>query len=94
VLVIKIAVLLVFLLSGYFIGLKYNAFIEGTAIGLLCGILSFLLERAFRKVSLGRVVGALAGLVTGIVFANLLLLPLRRISPDISLAWFILNSLF
>lgn len=92
-LVIRIAVLAVFILSGYFIGLEYNAFIEGTALGFLCGMLSFLLERAFRKVSLGRVIGALAGLVTGIVFANLILLPLRRIIPDISLASFILNAL-
>lgn len=91
--ILRIAVFLVFVVSGYFLGLRYNAFIEGVVLGLLCGVVAFLLERLFRNVSMGRVIGGLAGLVTGIIFANLLLLPLRRIVPDITIASFVLNAL-
>ncbi len=91
--ILRIAVFLVFVVSGYFLGLRYNAFIEGVVLGLLCGVVAFLFERLFRNVSMGRVVGGLAGLITGIIFANLLLLPLRRIVPDITIASFVLNAL-
>ncbi|HUO76921.1 MAG TPA: PIN domain-containing protein [Thermodesulfovibrionales bacterium] len=90
---IRIAVLVVFISSGYFLGLKYNAFIEGTALGVVCGILALLMEKAFKAVSLGKILGGLAGLLMGIIFANLLLLPLRRVAPDISVVSFVLNGL-
>jgi uncharacterized protein YacL len=51
------------------------------------------MERAFKTVSLGKILGGLSGLVTGIIFANLLLLPLRRVAPDISVVSFVLNGL-
>ena len=89
----RIAVLVVFILSGYFLGVKYNAFIEGTALGVACGILALLMERAFKTVSLGKIIGGLSGLALGILFASLLLLPLRRVAPDISVVSFALNGL-
>jgi len=90
---VRVAVLVVFILSGYFLGLKYDAFIEGTVLGVVCGILALLMERAFNNVSLGKILGGLSGLVIGIIFANLLLLPLRRVAPDISVVSFVLNGL-
>lgn len=92
-LIIRFVVFLVFLLSGYFLGLKYNSFVEGTILGAVCGILAILLERLFRTVALGRIMGGLAGLILGIVFANLLLVPIRRIAPDIAIVSFVLYSL-
>lgn len=89
----RVIVFLLFVSSGYFLGLRYNALIEGTALGLICGILALLLERLFKRISLGKIIGALTGLVVGIVFSNLLLLPLRRIVPDISVVSFVLNAL-
>lgn len=91
--IVRVVVFILFILSGYFLGLRYNAFIEGTVLGLICGILALLLERLFIKASIGRIIGGLTGLVIGIVFANLLLLPLRRIVPDISVVSFVLNAL-
>jgi uncharacterized protein YacL len=91
--VVRVAVLIVFILSGYFLGLKYDAFIEGTVLGVVCGILALLMERVFKTVSLGKMLGGLAGLVTGIIFASLLLLPLRRVVPDMSVISFVLNAL-
>jgi uncharacterized protein YacL len=90
--VIRIGIFLVFVFSGYFLGVRYNAIIEGIAFGVVCGILGYAFEIFFRKVPLGRIIGGLAGLVTGIVFASLLLLPLRRIVSDISIASFVLNA--
>jgi uncharacterized protein YacL len=92
-LAIRTGIFLLFLISGYFLGLKYNAIIEGTALGLLCGIVAYVFEIVFRKVPLGRIIGGLAGLVAGLVFANLLLLPLRRVIPDIAVASFVMNAL-
>jgi uncharacterized protein YacL len=92
-LVIRIGILLLFVVSGYFLGLRYNAIIEGTAFGVVCGILAYAFEIFFRKVPMGRIIGGLVGLAAGMVFANLLLLPLRRIVPDISIASFVLNAL-
>lgn len=84
----------VFILSGYFIGLQYNAFIEGIALGALCGILALLLEKLFKKIPIGKVVGGLAGLGIGLIFANLLLSPLKKIIPDVTIGSFVLSALF
>lgn len=95
--VMRIVVLLIFVLSGYFLGLRYNASaegaIEGAALGALCGVLLLLIEKLFGTVSLGKIMGGLAGLVLGAIFANLLLLPLRRAIPDISVLSFVLYAL-
>ncbi len=91
--VVRIVVLLVFVVSGYFLGLRYNASIEGASFGVVCGALALLLERSFGRVSLGRIMGGLAGLVLGVVFASLLVLPLRRAVPDISVVSFALYAL-
>ena len=91
--VLRTGIFLLFLLSGYLLGQKYNAIIEGTVLGLLCGILANVLEVLFRKVPLGRIIGGLAGLVVGLAFASLLVLPLRRITADISVASFTLSAL-
>lgn len=92
-LVIRIGVIVLFIVSGYFLGLKYNAIIEGTALGVVCGIFAYVFEILFRKVPLGRIIGGLTGLMGGIIFANLLLLPLRRIAADISVPSFVVNAL-
>lgn len=84
----------VFIISGYFIGLQYNAFIQGIALGALCGILALLLEKLFKKIPIGKVVGGLAGLGIGLIFANLLLSPLKKIIPDVTIGSFVLSALF
>jgi uncharacterized protein YacL len=91
--VIRIVVLLVFLMSGYLLGLRYNASIEGASFGVICGVLALLLERLFGKASLGKIIGGLVGLVIGVFFANLLLLPLRRVIADVSVVSFALYAL-
>ena len=91
--VIKTIVFLSFLVFGYFLGLRHDAIIEGTSLGLVCGLLSLLIDRLFRKVSIGRVIGGLIGLSTGLLFPALLLIPAKLVIPDISVLSFILYAL-
>jgi len=92
--VIKSLIFLVFIFSGYFLGVQLNARIEGTAIGIVSGIIAILVERIFRKVNIGRIIGGITGLAVGIVFANLLLYPLKIMLPGVSLLSFVINALF
>jgi uncharacterized protein YacL len=83
-----------FILSGYFLGLRYDAPIQGIALGVGCGIFALIVEKLLKKISIGRVIGGLAGLAIGLVFANLLIFPIKRIIPEISIGSFVLNALF
>jgi len=94
IIILRIFILLLFLFSGYFIGRTFNSIPEGIGIGFLCGILALLLERVFRKIAVGKIIGGVSGLFAGLLFANLLLFPLRMISIDLSLVSFFLNALF
>jgi len=92
--VIKSLIFLLFVFSGYFLGAQLNARIEGTAIGLVSGIIAILVERIFRKVNIGRIIGGITGLAIGIVFANLLLYPLKIMLPGVPLLSFVINAFF
>ncbi len=92
-LIVRAVIFLLFVSSGYFLGLKYNAFIEGTVLGAICGIIAFLIEQMFKAVPVGRIIGGLAGLALGVIFANLILLPLRSVVPELPVASFVLNAL-
>ncbi len=93
VFVIRILILLSFVLSGYFLGLRYNAFIEGSVLGAICGMVVLLIERLFRNAPTGRIIGGIAGLAIGLIFANLLIFPLKGIIPDISIVAFVMDAL-
>jgi uncharacterized protein YacL len=93
-LIIRMFVFLLFILSGYYIGLRYDAYFEGIALGVGCGIFALIIEKLFKKIPIGRVIGGLAGLATGLIFANLLLYPLKKIVSDITVTSFVLNALF
>ena len=92
--VIKSLIFLVFIFSGYFLGAQLNARIEGSAIGIVSGTIAILVERILRKVNIGRIIGGITGLAIGIVFANLLLYPLKIMLPGVSLLSFVINALF
>ncbi|HET6516392.1 MAG TPA: PIN domain-containing protein [Thermodesulfovibrionales bacterium] len=91
--IIRAFVVLLFLFSGYIMGLRYNSLPEGIGIGFFCGILALVLERLFRSVAVGKIIGGIAGLSVGLIFANLLLFPLGMILTDLSFVSFALNSL-
>lgn len=91
---IRILVFLIFILLGFFFGHKYDAYIQGIVLGITSGSLALLTEMFFRSVSIGRVLGGLIGLSIGLIFAGLLLFPVKSILPDAMMFSFILNALF
>ncbi len=94
VMILRILVFSLFVFSGFFIGNLYGAAMEGTAAGLLSGILSLLIERFFRTIPIGKVIGGILGLSAGLILAHLLMLPVSKIIPDLSIASFVLTGLF
>jgi uncharacterized protein YacL len=88
-LVARLVVLLFFALSGYIIGLKYNYEIYGVLIGAFLGFVAIAVEIKFKKIELGSVIGGLIGLSFGLLFAYLLVLPLKSfLAQDIKVLSF------
>lgn len=94
VMILKLLVFFLFIFSGYFMGRIYDAVPVGIGIGLLTGAIALLFERLFKTVAVGKIIGGVAGLSVGLIFAKLLLFPLRMIAPDLSTASFVLTALF
>lgn len=94
-LLIRIAVFLLFTFSGYILGIKYNSWIYGILIGALLGLIAIASELLFRKVKTGTIIGGIVGISCGLLFAHLLMLPLRPIlGEDITTVSFGLMAVF
>jgi uncharacterized protein YacL len=76
-LILKVAVTALFAGAGYLLGLKYGLGQYGVAFGGVLGLIKTYADLLFRKVSFGTVAGGLAGLATGLLFAQLSLMPLQ-----------------
>ena len=61
-LIIKIAVLALFAVSGYLLGLRYGYMEYGVALGALLGIITIYSDLILKKVDFGTLVGGLIGL--------------------------------
>ncbi|MBF0559034.1 MAG: PIN domain nuclease [Nitrospirae bacterium] len=75
----RFVIIAVFLLTGYLYGLKYGIIAQGLVAGVFLGLITVIVEIRLRTVSFGSVLGGLFGLAMGLLFANLLLFPLRGI---------------
>jgi len=93
-LILRVLVFSLFLFAGYFMGQTYHAIPEGIGMGLLSGSIALLVEKLFRTVRVGKIIGGIVGLAVGLIFANLILFPLRMIVSDLSMASFLLTALF
>lgn len=91
---VRALIMALFIFAGYLVGGRYASSIIGLLIGAACGIGAIALEVLLKNLHLGRIIGGLLGLLIGIIFANLLLVPLKGIMPDLSVGYFILNALF
>jgi len=78
-LILRLAVLLLFAFSGYIIGIKYNYGIYGVLTGSFLGLIAIATEIIFKKIDFGAIIGGLLGISCGLLFAYLLMLPLRPI---------------
>jgi uncharacterized protein YacL len=78
-LVLRVAVFFLFVFSGYLIGIKYNYGIYGALIGGFLGLITISTELIFKKIEVGAIIGGLLGISCGLLFAFLLMLPLKPI---------------
>ncbi len=92
----RAAIAAFFIITGFLYGMRYGFIAYGAGIGLLLGIVSVFMEERLRKVSFASMLGGLLGLGIGLLFSNLLLLPLRYIlsDEDQNISYFILNAIF
>jgi uncharacterized protein YacL len=74
----RLAVLTLFAFSGYLIGTKYNYGLYGVLTGSFLGLISIAMEIKFKKIELGSIIGGLLGISSGLLFAYLLVLPLKQ----------------
>jgi uncharacterized protein YacL len=76
-LILRLLVFLLFAFAGYLIGNQYNNAIYGLLIGGVLGLVIIGTEIKFKKFELGVIIGGLLGISCGLLFAYLLILPLR-----------------
>lgn len=92
----RVIIVAVFVFAGYLYGMKYGFITEGVIIGLLFGIAAIVIELRLRTISFGSIFSGLLGLSLGLIFANLVILPLRFVIDDEShqLISFIFSAMF
>jgi uncharacterized protein YacL len=76
-LILKLAVLSLFSFSGYLLGLKYGYEIYGVMFALVLGIITVYSDHIFRGVDFGTIAGGIIGIGLGLLFASLLLMPIK-----------------
>lgn len=93
--IIKMAVLAIFTISGYLLGLRYGYMEYGVALGALLGIITIYSDLILRKVDFGTLIGGLAGLASGLLFATLVFIPIKAlVRDDLAAASFALKGIF
>lgn len=91
---VRVLIMALFIFEGYLVGSGYESPMVGLVGGVVCGFVALAFEILLKNLQIGRILGSLAGLLLGIIFANLLLLPLKGIVRDLSIGYFILNAIF
>jgi uncharacterized protein YacL len=81
-LIIRLLVLLLFICSGYIIGIQYSYIMYGLLIGGLLGLIAISAEVLFRKIDIGTIIGGLLGISCGLLFAYLFMFPLKALLGD------------
>jgi len=93
--IIKFAVLALFAISGYLLGLRYGYIEYGVALGVLLGLITMYSDLIFRKVDFGTFIGGLIGLASGLLFATLVFIPIKAlVREDMVASSFVLKGIF
>ncbi|GAB4390564.1 MAG: hypothetical protein Kow0025_23460 [Thermodesulfovibrionales bacterium] len=74
---LRMLIFLVFLFSGYYIGLGFDRAVQGVLGGAGLGALALAVEQLLRKARIGSMAGGIMGLAAGLFGAYLLLLPFK-----------------
>ncbi len=90
---IRAALILFFIVAGYFIGQGFDMADQGAVAGLVAGALAVMLELLLAKAPLGSIFGGLSGLAVGLLGAWLLWLPFRRVAPEQVITPFVIAAL-
>jgi uncharacterized protein YacL len=94
ILFLRLAVLVLFAVSGYLFGLNYGYDGYGVFAGIILGIITIFLDRFLKKVNFGTLFGGLAGLAAGLLFANLFLLPIKLlVKGETAVVSFVFNAI-
>lgn len=75
----RIVIFLLLIFSGYMIGLKYGFELYGIFVGLFLGLIAIAAEIKLKSIKIGSIIGGVFGISCGLLFAYLILLPLRMI---------------
>jgi uncharacterized protein YacL len=93
--ILRVAIFLIFIFSGYLLGIKYNYGTYGAILGGFLGFIAIAAETLFKKVKIGAIIGGILGISLGLLSAYLLMLPLKPVlGEDISSVSFGLMALF
>lgn len=89
-------IVLICVISGYFLGLHYElTYFQGPILGLLAGAFVIVFEFLLIRVSIGRLAGGIVGMFLGVLIATVLVLPLKTIFISVDIKFFfIINALF
>lgn len=77
--VLRLAIFLIFIFSGYILGIKNNYGTYGVLLGGLLGLFAIATEYLFKNIRIGAIIGGILGISLGLLFAYLLILPLKQI---------------
>jgi len=93
--ILRVAIFLIFTSSGYLLGAKYNNSIYGAMLGGFLSLVTIATESLLKKVRIGAIFGGILGISLGLLFAYLLMLPLKPIlGENIATVYFGLMALF
>jgi uncharacterized protein YacL len=93
--ILRTAILLMFVVTGYFIDAKSNNGMYGIILGGSLGLVALAAEIFLKRVRIGAIIGGILGISLGLLSADLLLLPLKPLlGQDIASVSFVLMSLF
>jgi uncharacterized protein YacL len=77
--VLRLSIFIIFVFSGYILGIKHNYGIYGVLLGGLLGLFAIATEYLFKHIRIGAIIGGILGISFGLLFAHLLILPLKQI---------------
>ena len=93
-LLLRALLVIVFLVSGYIIGMGIDMATPGVIAGFALGLLVVLLEKLIRNVNISTLVGGILGLSAGMITAWLILLPVKEFTGQwAGLIFFMVGSL-
>lgn len=92
---VQFAILCLFSVAGYLIGLRYGYEWYGTLLGAVLGGITTYADQFLKKADFGTIIGGIIGLAAGLLFANLSLVPIKTlVKDDLTAVSFAMKGIF